>query len=47
MILNTQNFGRRVWNGEALPRLLRLGQIIEQEQAIAYTLANLDGGDLQ
>jgi type IV secretion system protein TrbJ len=43
MILNTQNFGRGVWDGEALPRLLRLGQIIEQEQAIAYTLANLDG----
>ena len=43
MILNTQNFGRGVWDGEALPRLLRLGQIIEQEQAIAYTLSDLDG----
>jgi P-type conjugative transfer protein TrbJ len=42
MLLNTRNFGRGVWDTDALPRLLRLGQIIEQEQAIAYTLANLD-----
>ena len=42
MILNTQNFGLGVWDGEVLPRLLRLDQIIEQEQAIAYTLTNLD-----
>lgn len=43
MIQNTQSFGRGVWDGEALPRLIRLGQIIEQEQAIAYTMANVDG----
>ena len=43
MIQNTQNFGRGVWDAEALPRLLRLGQIIQQEQAIAYSMANIDG----
>jgi len=43
MIKNTQNLGRGVWDTEALPRLLRLGQIIEQEQSIAYTMANADG----
>lgn len=43
MIQNTRNFGAGIWDTEALPRLLRLGQVIEQEQAIAYTMANLDG----
>jgi type IV secretion system protein TrbJ len=43
MIQNTQNYGRGVWDTEAQPRLLRLGQMIEQEQAIAYTMVNVDG----
>jgi P-type conjugative transfer protein TrbJ len=43
MIQNTKNFGRGLWDTEAVPRLLRLGQVIEQEQAIAYTMANVDG----
>jgi P-type conjugative transfer protein TrbJ len=43
MIQNTQNYGRGVWDTEAQPRLLRLGQVIEQEQAIAYTMVNVDG----
>lgn len=43
MIQNTQNLGRGVWDNDALPRLLRLGQIIEQEQAVVYTMANVDG----
>src|SRR3989449_100877 len=33
-----------VWDQEALPRLNRLGQIIEQEQAIAYSMAGVGGG---
>ena len=43
MVKNTQNYGRGVWDTETLPRLLRLGQVIEQEQAIAYTMTNVDG----
>lgn len=43
LIQNTTNYPDGVWDREALPRLLRLGRIIEQEQALAYTLANLDG----
>ena len=43
MMQNTRNFGRGVWDSEALPRLVRLGQVIDQEQAIAYTMANVDG----
>ena len=43
MVQNTRNYGRGVWDTEALPRLLRLGQVIGQDQAIAYTMANVDG----
>jgi len=43
MVQNTRNYGRGVWDTEALPRLLRLGQVIDQDQAIAYTMANVDG----
>src|SRR5213080_3863970 len=42
MIQNTRNYGRGVWDTEALPRLVRLGQVIDQEQAIAYSMANVD-----
>ena len=42
LIQNTTNYPEGIWDREALPRLLRLGQIIEQEQALAYTLANVD-----
>src|SRR5262249_47965553 len=41
MIQNTRTVGG-VWDQEALPRLARLGQIIEQEQAIAYAMAGMD-----
>jgi P-type conjugative transfer protein TrbJ len=41
MIQNTASYSG-VWDREALPRLLRLGQIIEQEQAIAYAMAGMD-----
>src|SRR3989441_4335145 len=40
MIQNTRNYGRSIWDTEALPRLVRLGQVIDQEQAIAYSMAN-------
>src|SRR5437762_9637905 len=43
MIQNTRNYGQGTWDTEALPRLLRLGQVIDQEQAIAYSMANIDG----
>src|SRR5438046_6574945 len=43
MVQNTRNYGRGIWDTEALPRLLRLGQVIDQEQAIAYSMANIDG----
>ncbi len=43
MIQNTINYPEGLWDREALPRLLRLGRIIEQEQALAYTLGNVDG----
>lgn len=43
LIQNTTNYPEGVWDREALPRLLRLGRIIEQEQALAYTLSNVDG----
>src|SRR5437667_12851863 len=43
MIQNTRNYGRGIWDTEALPRLVRLGQVIDQEQAIAYSMANIDG----
>ena len=42
MVQNTRNYGRGVWDTEALPRLVRLGQVIDQEQAIAYSMANVD-----
>src|SRR5438552_2623901 len=38
MLLNTRNYGQGIWDAQALPRLLRLGQVIDQEQAIAYTM---------
>src|SRR5438876_6087642 len=41
MVQNTRGFGG-VWDREALPRLIRLGQIIDQEQAIAYAMAGMD-----
>ena len=41
MVQNTRTVGG-VWDQEALPRLARLGQIIEQEQAIAYAMAGMD-----
>jgi P-type conjugative transfer protein TrbJ len=41
MVQNTRTYGG-VWDQEALPRLNRLGQIIEQEQAIAYAMAGMD-----
>jgi type IV secretion system protein TrbJ len=42
MLQNTRNFGQGIWDTQALPRLLRLGQVIDQEQAIAYTMVNVD-----
>ena len=42
MVRNSKNIGRAIWDNEALPRLIRLGRVIEQEQAIAYTMANVD-----
>jgi P-type conjugative transfer protein TrbJ len=42
MIQNTMNYPEGLWDREALPRLLRLGRIIEQEQALSYTLGNVD-----
>jgi len=41
MVQNTATYGG-VWDGDALPRLNRLGQIIDQEQAIAYAMAGMD-----
>src|SRR5207247_3052804 len=43
MIQKTRNYGRGTWDTEALPRLVRLGQVIDQEQAIAYSMADIDG----
>jgi P-type conjugative transfer protein TrbJ len=42
LIQNTTNYPEGLWDRDALPRLLRLGRIIEQEQALAYTLSNVD-----
>ena len=42
MLQNTRTYGQGTWDAQALPRLLRLGQVIEQEQAIAYTMVNAD-----
>lgn len=41
LVQNTRSYSG-VWDQEALPRLMRLGQIIEQEQAIAYAMAGMD-----
>ena len=41
MVQNTSTYSG-VWDQEALPRLNRLGQIIEQEQAIAYAMAGME-----
>ena len=41
LVQNTRSYAG-VWDQEALPRLMRLGQIIEQEQAIAYAMAGMD-----
>ena len=41
LVQNTRSY-TGVWDQEALPRLMRLGQIIEQEQAIAYAMAGMD-----
>ncbi|MCI0370753.1 MAG: P-type conjugative transfer protein TrbJ [candidate division NC10 bacterium] len=41
MVQNTTRWGG-LWDTDALPRLRRLGQIIEQEQAIAYQMAGID-----
>ena len=41
MVQNTSTYNG-VWDQEALPRLNRLGQIIEQEQAIAYAMAGME-----
>ena len=41
MVQNTARWAG-TWDAEALPRLRRLGQIIEQEQAIAYQMAGID-----
>jgi P-type conjugative transfer protein TrbJ len=42
MVQNTRNLGRGLWDREALPRLIRLGEIIDQGQAIAYAMAGVD-----
>jgi type IV secretion system protein TrbJ len=42
MVQNTTRWAGQ-WDAEALPRLQRLGQVIEQEQAIAYQMAGIDG----
>jgi len=41
LVQNTRAYAG-VWDREALPSLVRLGQVIEQEQAIAYAMAGLD-----
>src|SRR2546426_6437117 len=43
MVQNTSTYSG-VWDQEALPRLNRLGQIIEQEQAIGYGMAGMERG---
>jgi type IV secretion system protein TrbJ len=42
MIQNTENFPAGAWDAEALPKLLELGEIIQQGNAIAYRMADLD-----
>ena len=41
LVQNTRSYSG-VWDREALPGLMRLGQIIEQEQALAYAMAGMD-----
>ncbi len=41
LVQNTRAYAG-VWDREALPSLVRLGQIMEQEQAIAYAMAGMD-----
>ncbi len=41
MVQNTRTYGG-VWDQEALPRLIRLGQILDEEQAITYAMAGMD-----
>jgi P-type conjugative transfer protein TrbJ len=41
LVQNTRAYAG-VWDREAFPSLVRLGQIIEQEQAIAYAMAGMD-----
>ena len=41
MVQNTRSYAG-VWDREALPGLMRLGQIMDQEQAIAYAMAGMD-----
>ena len=41
MVQNTSTYSG-VWDQDALPRLNRLGQIIEQERAIAYSMAGME-----
>lgn len=43
MIQNTENFPEGTWDGEALPRLLELSDIIRQGDAVAYRMQDLDG----
>jgi P-type conjugative transfer protein TrbJ len=42
MVQNTRGYGAGAWDREALPRLIRLGQTIDQEQAIAYAMVGMD-----
>ncbi|HTP29476.1 MAG TPA: P-type conjugative transfer protein TrbJ [Anaeromyxobacteraceae bacterium] len=42
MVQNTTGWAG-LWDREALPRLQRLGGVIDQEQAIAYQMADIDG----
>lgn len=42
MIQNTENFPTGTWDTEALLKLMELGQIIQQGNAIAYRMTDLD-----
>jgi P-type conjugative transfer protein TrbJ len=42
MIQNTRNFPSGSWETNALPRLLELGQMIDQGRAVAFQMDNLD-----
>jgi P-type conjugative transfer protein TrbJ len=43
MVQNTENFSEGTWDEEALPRLLELGEMIKQGDAVAYRMADIDG----